>query len=160
MDMSGDFHIKFTGIDGESLSKDHKGEIEVLSWAWGLSSSVPAAGGGGGAGGRPRAEPFSFTHLYDKASPVLAAFAASGRRVKQAWVSARRGGEGQRDFLTVTMSDVSITDVHQHADEDGITETVSVSAGHVTFEYRPMSPDGSLEPAVKFDWDIGKNAVK
>ena len=66
----------------------------------------------------------------------------------------------QRDFLTVTMSDVSITDVHQHADDDGITETVSVSAGHVTFEYRPTSPDGSLEPAVKFDWDIGKNAVK
>src|SRR6478752_9296978 len=157
--MSGDFHIKFSGVDGESTSKDHKGEIEVLSWAWGLSSSAPAATGGGAGAGRVRAEPFTFTHVYDKASPLLAALAASGRRVKQAWISARRSGEGQRDFLTVTMSDVSITDVHQHADEDGITETVSVAAGHVTFEYRPMSPDGSLEPAVKFDWDIGKNAV-
>ena len=87
--MGNDFHIKFAGVEGESLSKDHKGEIEVLSWAWGLSNSEPSSSGGGSGSGRAKAEPFNFTHLYDKASPVLAALAASGRRVKQAWISSR-----------------------------------------------------------------------
>ena len=157
--MSGDFHIKFDGIDGESTSKDHKGEIEVLSWAWGLSSPPPTTGGGSGSG-RARPESFTFTHLYDKASPVLAAFAASGRHLKEAFVSARRAGKGQKDFLKVTMSDVLITGVHQQADADGIHETVMASAGHITFEYRPTDAAGGLGGTVKFDWDIVKNTVK
>ena len=33
-----DTHIKFDGIDGESTDRDHKGEIEVLSWSWGISA--------------------------------------------------------------------------------------------------------------------------
>jgi type VI secretion system (T6SS) effector Hcp len=32
MEMAIDIHIKFDGIDGESTDRDHKGEIEVLSW--------------------------------------------------------------------------------------------------------------------------------
>lgn len=155
-----DHHIKFAGVEGESLSKDHKGEIEVLSWSWGLSSSgAPSTGGGGGAG-RAKAEPFTFTHLYDKASPVLASLAASGRHVKEAWLSARRAGEGQADFLKVTMSDVVITGVHQDADDDGINETVTASAARITFDYRPTSAKGSLGSSVTFDWDIVKNTVK
>jgi type VI secretion system secreted protein Hcp len=31
--MASDVHIKFEGVDGEATHKDHKGEIEVLSWS-------------------------------------------------------------------------------------------------------------------------------
>jgi type VI secretion system secreted protein Hcp len=154
-----DHYIKFDGVDGESVHKDHKGEIEVLSWSWGLSSAVQPEGGGGGAG-RATPQQFTFTHLYDKASPVLASLAAAGRHVKQAWLSARRAGEGQKDFLKVTMADLVITGVHQEGDADGINETVTASARHITFEYRQTNAKGSLGPAVTFDWDIAKNKVK
>lgn len=157
--MAMDTHIKFDGVDGESASKDHKGEIEVLSWSWGLSSAVPPVGGGGGAG-RAIPEQFTFTHLYDKASPVLASLAATGRHVKQAFLTARRAGEGQKDFLKVTLSNVLITGVHQEADTEGISETVAASAGRITFEYRQTTAKGSLGSAVKFDWDIVKNIAK
>ncbi len=33
--MAIDTHIKFDGVEGESSHKDHKGEIEVLSWSVG-----------------------------------------------------------------------------------------------------------------------------
>ena len=155
-----DHFIKFDGVDGESLNKDHKDEIEVLSWSWGLSSAVSHGTGGGGGGGRATPEQFTFTHLYDKASPVLASLAAAGRHVKQAWLSARKAGAGQKDFLKVTMSDVVITGVHQSGDAEGISETVSASARRITFEYRPISAKGSLGDAVTFDWDIAKNTVK
>ena len=155
-----DHYIKFDGVDGESVSKDHKGEIEVLSWSWGLSSSAQHMSGGGRGAARVTPEQFTFTHLYDKASPVLASLAAAGRHVKQAWLSSRRAGEGQKDFLKVTMSDVVITGVHQLADSDVINETVTASAGHITFEYRQTTAKGSLGPPVAFDWDIVKNIVK
>ena len=153
-------YIKFDGVDGESVSKDHKGEIEVLSWSWGLSSSAPHASGRGGGAARATPEQFSFTHFYDKASPVLASLAAAGRHVKQAWLTSRRAGEGQKDFLKVTMSNVVITGVHQLGEGDGINETVTASAGHITFEYRQTTAKGSLGTAVAFDWDIVKNIVK
>jgi type VI secretion system secreted protein Hcp len=158
--MALEHYIKFDGVDGESVSKDHKGEIEVLSWSWGLSSAVPQGTGRGGRAGRATPEQFTFTHLYDKASPVLASLAAAGRHVKQAWLSARKAGEGQKDFLKVTMSDVVITGVHQSGDAEGIDETVTASARQITFEYRQISAKGSLGGAVAFDWDIAKNTVK
>jgi type VI protein secretion system component Hcp len=34
-------YIKIAGVEGESRAKDHKDEIEILSWQWGVS---PAAG--------------------------------------------------------------------------------------------------------------------
>jgi type VI secretion system secreted protein Hcp len=155
-----DHFIKFDGIEGESLRKDHKGEIEVLSWSWGLSAPEHAGSGGGGGVGRATPGQFTFTHLYDKASPVLASLAAAGRHVKQAFLTSRFAGDGQKDFLKVTLSDVLITGVDHIGDEDGIDESVSASAGHITFEYRQTTNKGSLGPPVVFDWDIVKNIVK
>lgn len=158
--MAMDHFIKFDGVEGESTHKDHKGEIEVLSWSWGLSTPEHTGGGGGGGVGRATPGQFTFTHLYDKASPVLASLAAAGRHVKQAFLTSRRAGEGQKDFLKVTMKDVLITGVDQVGDADGIDEQVTASAGHITFEYRQTTTKGSVGSPVVFDWDIVKNIVK
>ena len=76
--MAIDTHIKFDGIDGESTHKDHKGEIDVLSWSWGLTQAGNPSNGGGS--GRSKAVPgeFRIVHSYDKASPLLARTAAPG----------------------------------------------------------------------------------
>lgn len=157
--MAIDTHVKFDGVEGESTSKDHKGEIEVLSWSWGLSSPGPSTGGGAAAGKATPAE-FTFTHIYDKASPMLAKLVATGRHVKQAWLSARKSGEGQKDFLKIAMKEVFITSTYQSGSEEGITEVVTAAARHVVFEYRPSDVKGGLGPPVSFDWDIVKNKVK
>jgi len=107
--MSSDATIKFDGVDGESLKP--KGEIEVLSWNWGVSQ--PSGSGAGGGSGKGKAVPsdFHFTHLYDKASPVLANHCAAGKHFKDVKLTARKAGEGQQDFLVVTMKEVFITSV-------------------------------------------------
>jgi type VI secretion system secreted protein Hcp len=90
--MSTDSHIKFDGVEGESTHKDHKGEIEVLSWSWNVSQHSSLAGGGSGKG---KANPgdFVFTHTYDKASPVLAKQCASGKHFKDCQAD---GAQGRR----------------------------------------------------------------
>jgi len=44
--MAIDTHIKFDGVEGESTHTDHKGEIELLSWSWGVSNASMGSGGG------------------------------------------------------------------------------------------------------------------
>ena len=156
--MALDTHIKFDGVEGESTNRDHKGEIDVLSWSWGLSAE-PSGGAGGGAG-KASAQDLSFIHLYDKASPGLAKAAASGRAIKQVTLAARRAGEGQKDFLKITMKEVFITAVQPSSSEgQGVAESVSVRSRAIAFEYRPTDSKGQLGQPVTFSWDIAANKV-
>ena len=153
--MAIDTHIKFDGIDGESTQKDHKGEIDVLSWSWGLTQATnPSTGGGAGVSKAVPGE-FLIVHKYDKASPLLAKTAASGKHIKTAVLMARKAGEGQKDFLKVTMKEVLITSVQASAsDKDGIAEEVALSYASIDFSYVPSSSKGALGTPVTFDWNI------
>ena len=158
--MSSDSHIKFDGVDGESSHKDHKGEIEVLSWSWSVAQAAGLHGGGSGKG---KAEPghFSFVHLYDKASPVLAKHCVSGKHFPTMVLTARKAGEGQKDFLKVTMKEVFITSTQPSGSSGGdITESVSCSYKDIEFEYKPQDDKGGLGGAVKFGWDVATTEVR
>lgn len=158
--MAIDTHIKFDGIDGESTNKDHKGEIDVLSWSWGLTQAGNPSNGGGS--GRSKAVPgeFRIVHSYDKASPLLARTAASGQHIKSAVLMARKAGEGQKDFLKVTMKEVFITSVQASAsDREGIAEEVAMSYAAIDFSYAPSTSKGSLGTPVTFDWNIRTGQV-
>jgi type VI secretion system secreted protein Hcp len=155
--MAQDFHIKFDGVEGESTNKDHKGEIEVLTWSWGLDAPVPA--GTGAASGKAKAAEFRFVHNYDKASPLLARAGASGRVFKQVLLTARKSGEGQKDFLKVTMKEVFVTSV-QLSGAEPLSESVALSPRFISYDYAPTDAKGSLGPTVTFSWNLATGAVK
>lgn len=158
--MAIDTHIKFDGIEGESTHKDHKGEIEVLSWSWGLTHPAKPAAGGGAGRSKPLPDEFRVVHRYDKASPLLAKNAASGKHIKTAVLMARKAGEGQKDFLKVTMKEVFISAVQTSASEDGgIAEEVALSYGSIDFSYAPANSKGTLGTPVTFDWNIKTGRV-
>jgi type VI protein secretion system component Hcp len=64
-----DAHIKFAGVNGESAHIDHKGEIEVLSWTWGVVNGGGGIGGGSGKGKAavPRRVEWSLTGTAESA---------------------------------------------------------------------------------------------
>ncbi len=153
--MTMDMHIKFDGIDGESAHKDHKGEIEVLSWSWGVSRPAGPIAGGGSGRSKPVPGELLIVHHYDKASPMLAKKIASGAHIKTAVLTARKAGEGQKDFLLVTMTEVSVNSVQTTASEGGeITEQVALSYARIDFSYAPSKSNGTLETPVTFGWDL------
>jgi len=158
--MSTDSHIKFDGVEGESAHKDHKNEIEVVSWSWNVSQPAGPSGGGSGKG---KAIPgdFVFTHKYDKASPVLAKHCASGKHFKDAKLTARKAGEGQKDFLVLTMKEVFITSVQPAGGSGGdIFENVSCSYKDIEFEYKAQDDKGGLGGSVKFGWDTATTETR
>lgn len=152
--MSIDTHIKFDGVEGESTHQDHKGEIEVLSWTWAVQNASTLSGGGSGKG-KATPSDLHFTHLYDKASPVLAKKCAQGVHFKEAVLTARKAGEGQKDFLKITMKEVFVTSVQPSGSSAGdVMESVSMSYGEVEFAYKPQDDKGGLGGEVKFGWNV------
>jgi len=152
--MAIDSHIKFDGVEGESTHKDHKGEVEILSWTWGVSNASLGSGTGSGKG---KANPgdLHFTHHYDKASPVLAKKCAQGVHFPSVVITSRKAGEGQKDFLKITMKEVFITSVQPSGSSGGdIMESVSMSYQSIDFAYKPQDEKGGLGGEVKFGWNV------
>jgi type VI secretion system secreted protein Hcp len=107
--MAFDAFLKIEGIEGESTDRDHKGEIEILSWSWGETNASARNGGGGGGAGKVSMQDFHFTMQVSKASPNLMLACATGRHISQATLTARKAGGRQQDFLKIKLSDVLVS---------------------------------------------------
>jgi type VI secretion system secreted protein Hcp len=153
--VAADIFAKIGDIKGESLDDKHKGEIEVLSWSWGLTHAGTSSGGGGGGAGKASFHDLSFTHKIDKASPVLMKACATGVHLKEATITHRKAGKGQQEFLIFKMNDLIVTAVARGDDsEGGQLETVSLAFAKIDLEYRPQKADGSLDAGIHFKYDI------
>ncbi len=157
--MAQDIHIKFDGIEGESTHQDHKGEIDVLTWNWGVEAGAAAGGGSGAAVSKPVASALRSVHNYDKASPLLARASARGNVIKQVVLTAGKSGEGQKDFLKVTLKDVSVTSVQVSAHES-MSESVALWPRFIAFDYAAQDAKGSLGKPISFSWDLAKGVIK
>jgi type VI secretion system secreted protein Hcp len=154
-----DLFLKIDGIQGESKDAKHANEIDVDAFSWGETNVVSHAGGGGGGAGKVAMQDFHFTKRLDKASPVLFLACASGKHFPKAVLSARKAGQGQQDYLVITLSDVVVSGYQvggAESGEAGVDQT-SLAFSRIVFEYRPQKPDGSLAPAVKAGWDLETN---
>jgi len=157
--MPADIFGKLGDIKGESEDAKHKGEIDILSWSWGITQSGTMAHGGGGGEGKANFNDFNFTHHIDKASPVLMKACATGEHIKDATITVRKAGKGQQEFLIVKMTDIIITGVAPSGAGDGAAtaEHVALQFAKVDLEYKPQKQDGSLDAGVHFKYDIKGN---
>ena len=151
--------VKIGDIKGESKDAKHKGEIDVLSWSWGISQTGSAPGGGGGGAGKATFNDLNFMHRVDKASPVLMKACATGEHVKEATLASRKAGKGQQEYLIIKMSDILVTSVQVSASDENPTESVSMQFAKIDLEYKPQKPGGGVEPGVRFAYDIKANKV-
>jgi type VI secretion system secreted protein Hcp len=156
-----DTFVKLAGVESESTKKGHEKEIDVLSWSWGASNNSSLGGGGSGKSrGKGTPSDLSFTHRYDKASPILAAKCAKGEHFDTVVLTARQAGGGQQEFLKITLSEAIITSVNPAAGGGGeIVEAVSMGYNKIKYEYKPMDAKGGLGGAVNFEWDVAKGVV-
>jgi type VI secretion system secreted protein Hcp len=159
--MASDMFAKIGDIKGESRDAEHKDEIEVLSWSWGVSQTGSVAHGGGGGAGKATFHDFNFTHHIDKASPLLMKSCATGAHIPEATITVRKAGKAQQDYLIIKMTDVLITGVTLSVagDEPSGAENVTLQTGKVDLEYKAQKADGSLDVGLHFKYDIKANKV-
>lgn len=154
--MAVDIFVKIGDIKGESADTKHKDEVDVLSWSWGLSNSSDGSGGGGGAG-KANFQDLNFTHVLDRASPLLMKACATGQHLKDATLTARKAGKGQLDFLIVKMNDVIVTSVAVAGSGEPPSENVALQFSKIELEYKTQKPDGTPGDSVFFKYDIKAN---
>jgi type VI secretion system secreted protein Hcp len=157
--MAVDIFLKIATIKGESKDAKHKGEIDVLSYSWGVTNAGPAPGGGGGGAGKPAFQDVVIVHNVDKASPLLLEACATGQHLKDAIITHRRAGKAQQEYLIVKLEDVIITGVTHGGPAGPIPESVSLAFAKIDLEYKPQKADGSLDAGIHFKYDLKNNKV-
>jgi type VI secretion system secreted protein Hcp len=160
--MAFDAFIKINGVDGESKDSAHGGEIEMLSFHWGVSQSGTAGYGGGGGGGKCSVSDFSFVHRTDKASPILFQKCCSGEHIDEADVTLRKAGGTQLEYLKYKFSDLIISSVRPGGSSQGSDdiplEEVCINFAKCEIDYQPQGADGQADGGpVHGGWDVEGN---
>lgn len=156
--MAIDNFLQLDGIEGEATHRDHRNQIELLSWSWGMTNAMTGSGSGAGTG-RPKAQSLLVVHRYDKASLALLRFAATGRHIASGVLSARRAGAGSRDFLKITLKDVFISGLQMADNGEGPVEQVTLDFAEIGFAYTPQTARGGAGTPVAVNWNLRTSKV-
>lgn len=157
--MSVDMFIKIDGVPGESRDKTHAKQIDILTWAWGMSQSGTTHVGGGGGSGKVQVQDLSFTKYVDKASPLLMLFCSNGKHVKEATLFVRKAGEKPIEYIKILMKEIIITSISTggSAGEDRLTENVTLNFAEVNFDYIEQDLKGAEGDKPSYKWKIAEN---
>jgi type VI secretion system secreted protein Hcp len=156
--MAFDYFLRIDGIPGESPDAKHKGEIAVQSFSWGETQSAPVGGGGGGGAGKVAMGPLHVSAHTSKASPPLLLACASGPDLKSAVLTGRKSGKAQLEFLTFSLSDVTVAGYEVGGTTaDAPLDSISLAFGQIQVEYKEQAADGSIGSVTKAGWDVKAN---
>ena len=130
-----DSWIKIPGIPGESAAVDHKGEIDVLTFSQSLDA---------------KACQFAVVKYLDSATPALSEAVARKTNLPNVTFSARKAGEGQKDFLTITLMSATVSSLETASSGTDLPpkEQAVFAPRSVTIVYRPQDAKGGLGTAV------------
>jgi type VI secretion system secreted protein Hcp len=154
-----DMFMKIDGVSGEAKDSAHSGEIDVLSWNWGLTQSGSRHVGGGGGSGKVSVHDINFVKYVDKSSTDLMLFCCNGKHVASAQLTVRKAGENPVEYMVIKMTDCLIS---SHAGggsngDDRLVETVTLNFAKVEVEYTPQKEDGTGDAKTTMGWHIAKN---
>lgn len=160
--MACDIFLKLDGIKGESADDKHKGEIDILSWSWGMSQSGTMHTATGGGAGKVSVHDISLTKRIDSSSPNLVQHCCNGKHIKDALLTVRKAGGTPVEYLKVKLEDVLVSSVNNGGSngEDLLTEHVTLNFGRFEYIYTPQTADGKPGAEVNKTWNIAKNSEK
>ena len=131
-------------IKGEAQDDVHKGEIEVLSWSWGMQAKSSL--GGGVASGKASVRELKVVKKIDSASTALMSALRSNEPIQKAVLTLRKAGKSQLEFFKVTIEQGRVTSFDvEGGDASGgtdVLENVSFSFNKISVEYVPQGKDG------------------
>jgi type VI secretion system secreted protein Hcp len=135
--MAVDMFLKLDGIDGESSDHKHKGEIEILSFSWGVSQQTSSTGGGGGAG-KVQVSDFSIVKQMGSASPQLMEKCCSGEHIPDVTITLVNK-ETKQTFYVIKLQDCLISSFNT----GGASGGGAVPMDQVSFNFSRMDLQAS-----------------
>jgi type VI secretion system secreted protein Hcp len=153
-----DYFLKIDGIQGDSADAKHKGEIDLLSFSWGETSTTGGSAGGGAGAGKVHIQDAHFVTQLSKASPPLMLACASGQHFKQSTLTCRKSGTSQAEFLVIRFEDVLVSSYQTGGGEGDLPiDQFSINFAKIRIEFRAQRADGKVDPPVTAGWDVKAN---
>jgi type VI secretion system secreted protein Hcp len=144
---------KHGAINGEAQEDTkHKGEIEVLSWSWGMQGKHSL--GGGEATGKATMRELRILKKVDRASTALMAALRTNEVIKEAVLTLRKVGKEALEYLTITIEDGRVVSLDIEAGDaagsPALLERVNFSFNKITVNYIPQGQDGLPQGGTTF----------
>ncbi len=148
--MAANYFLKFTPeIKGESQQQSFEGQIEILSWSWGVSQAGGFSFGEGGTTASANLQDLSVSFRQCPASPKLMVHCASGKHLTNAVLTClKASGENAEKYLEITLTDVVISSYQTGGSGDDVPiESMSLNFAEVKEEYFKQDDTGSVSSA-------------
>jgi type VI secretion system secreted protein Hcp len=140
-------------LKGEAQANEHKDEIIVNGWNWGMAAS--AALGSAQATGRRSYKHLTISKRIDLSSTALMSVLATNDEVKEAKLSMRKAGEGQRDYFTITLNNARVQSVDIECGENGdAIERVTFAFTKIEVTYEQQQASGQRGGGTSFQDEI------
>ncbi|HWD45987.1 MAG TPA: type VI secretion system tube protein Hcp [Actinomycetota bacterium] len=136
------------GIPGESPSRGHRDEIDIVTLRWCVTNQSDPGGGGGA--GRAVVDGVVIGKHTDLATVPLVEACATGRHIERVVITLERGFVPRFRFLTIELEDVVVTRVNSSWSGGRPDEEVSLGFNRICWEYRRAPGAG----AVRFCFDL------
>lgn len=135
-----DMFLKLDGVPGESRDSVHSGEIDVLAWSWGATST--------GTWNKPdcaKVQDIFVTKYVDRGSPKMMGSLSSGRLMANARLVVRKAGQTPIEYLVIDMTNVIVTSISTGgaSADDKLTEKLSLNFAWARLSYTETSPTGT-----------------
>jgi len=143
-------------IKGESQDTQHKGEIDILSFSWGMQAKSNVATGV--ATGRASVHDLKIVKKVDSASTALMLALRTNEPIQKAVLTVRKAGKDQLEYLKITIEQGRVTalDIDKIdargalTDSPELFERVSFSFNKIEVEYVPQGSDGLPQGGMTF----------
>lgn len=156
--MASTVFLKLDGIEGDA--PEPEGEIEVLSWNWGLNQSGTQEVAGRRTSGQVTGQEMVISKYMDKSSPVLVKHCCNGQGIKEGILTVQTsGGEDEKvNALSIKLEDVVITSFTPggsgQAGGEIPVETISMSCKRFTYKYTGQKADSHADAESEQGWDF------
>jgi type VI secretion system secreted protein Hcp len=139
--------LKNPDVAGEATDAEHKGEIEIVSWSWGIQGATDVATGRAAA--KPKLTELRIVKRIDRSSPVLMQLVKNNKVADLATLTLRKSGTTQLTFMKIELKKVRVTSVNcestnaVNAISTDMVERVNLGFDSVTVTYTPQGETGA-----------------
>jgi type VI secretion system secreted protein Hcp len=151
-----DMFLKMAGVTGEAGDEDHKGEIEVVSWSWGMESPTSITGQ---AKGKARLTELTVIKRVDISTPTLMTFLRNNKLTPTATLTVRKAGTKPLEYLKVDLTNVRVTAIKTDTQGPELLDRVQLGFTKIRVTYTPQQSGtgakGGGDVQFEADADLG-----
>ena len=136
-------YLNLTGVTGECTVDKHVGDMDLVSWSWGMQASHYLSGGA--PTGASQFNLMTVVKRVDRATPTLFQFLDTHKVVSKGTLTVSKSSGGTPlEYMTIDLSNVRIITVDVKSDNAELVESLTLSAETITVNYTPQASGGAL----------------